>query len=268
MTTVIGSVPYLNAKPLIRWFDTEEGKHSGYSVIEATPAMLASMLARGEIAVAMVSSFTAFLHPEYKIAPSVSISGQNEIKSVRAFSRLPFRKVETVAMDSSSLTSVALLRILLAELYDSHPAAVNHAPDLHAMLDRADAALLIGDNGMLADGKGLRVLDLGEGWRRLTGKPFTYAAWIGPPKSVTREMCKTLIVAKEYGMTRLEEIAREEAIRLSCPVSVCRDYLTNVMDYDLEDEHHEALALFHDKCRMHGLLSDLPAKSVPEIAAP
>lgn len=252
--TLIGSVPYLNGKPLTRWFQTDEGKASGIEVLESAPAHLAHMLERGEIAAALVSSFDSFRHPEYAIVPGVSISGQGEIKSVRAFSRIPYAMVQTIAMDSSSLTSVALITILLAELYDSHPQRLSMAPDLAAMLSRADAALLIGDQGMLADGSGLEILDVGKAWRKLTGLPFTYAVWLGKPENITPDLIRALQSAKQYGLTQIEAIAGEEADRLGSPYAVCYDYLTRVMDYDLSDEHFQALALFKDKSREHGLV--------------
>lgn len=254
MQVVIGSVPYLNAKPLIRWFATEEGRKSAVTVIEETPSRLAQMLEADEIAVAMVSSYAALLHPEYEIVPGVSISGQDEIKSVRAFAKLPFQMVHSVAMDTSSLTSVALLRILLAELYNCHPECLSAPPDLQKMLAIADAALLIGDNGMLADDGDLRVLDLGEGWRRLTGLPFTYAVWLGRPGSVSPELAQILQQARDWGLSQADMLATEESIRLGCPYSTCYEYITEVMDYRLENEHYQALDQFRDRARALGIL--------------
>jgi chorismate dehydratase len=253
-SVLIGTVPYLNGKPLTRWFQTEEGKASGIEVVEAVPSHLAHMLAQGEIAAALVSSFDSFQHAEYAIVPGVSISGQGEIKSVRVFSHLPFSMIQSIAMDSSSLTSVALVTILLDELYNSHPQKLSMRPDLDSMLASADAALLIGDHGMLADGKGLEVLDVGKAWRKLTGLPFTYAVWLGRPENVTPELTTALQTAREYGLTQLDAIAEEEAERLGCSYQICYDYLANVMDYNLEDEHYQALALFKEKCHSHGLV--------------
>jgi chorismate dehydratase len=255
MSIVIGSVPYLNAKPLIRWFNTPEGRDTGIEVVEATPSELAAMLARNDIAVAMVSSYESFRHPEYRWVPGISISGQDEIKSVRAFSRLPFGMIHSIAMDSSSLTSVNLVTILLAELYNSHPQHLSMPPNLKRMLDQADAGLLIGDPGMVAAANGLHVLDVGKDWRKLTGLPFVYALWIGRPENITDQLAHALHRAKEWGMTQTDAIATEESARLSVDYSVCHDYIANVMDYDFCQSHEEALALFRAKCAEHGLLA-------------
>ena len=259
MSIVIGSVPYLNEKPLTRWFwQTEEGRASGVEVVYAVPSALARMLAAGEITAALVSSFEYFRTPGYVIVPGVSISGQDEIESVRAFSRLAWRKTESVALDTSSLTSASLLKIILAEQQDSHPAYLHHAPDLNAMLRVADAGLLIGDKGWLAKGDGLNVLDLGHAWRRLTGLPFTYAVWLGRAESITPHLVVSLNRAKEWGLTQFEAIAAEEAARLDCPAEWCRHYLTDVMDYDLDGTHRQALETFGAKARANGLLPEPP----------
>ncbi len=259
MTMQIGSVPYLNEKPLTRWFShTDDGRASGIEVVYAVPSQLARMLADGEIAAALVSSFEYFRTPGYAIAPGVSISGQGDIESVRAFAKVPWRKIESLALDTSSLTSAALLKILLAEQLDSHPAFLHAAPDLDLMLAQADACLLIGDKGMQADGTDLNVLDLGHAWRRLTGLPFVYAVWLGHAENLTPHLVESLATAKAWGLTQIEAIAAEEAVRIGSTIRQCRHYLTDVMDYDLGDEHLEALAQFGTRAYAQQLLSAPP----------
>ena len=259
MNIQIGSVPYLNEKPLTRWFShTDAGRASGIEVVYAVPSQLARMLEAGEIAAALVSSFEYFRTPGYAIAPSVSISGQGDIESVRAFAKVPWRKIESLALDTSSLTSVALLKILLAEQLDSYPAFLHANPDLDSMLALADACLLIGDKGMEANGDGLQVLDLGRAWKRLTGLPFVYAVWLGLPENLTPHLTDALITAKAWGLTQIEVIAAEEAERIGATVRQCRHYLTEVMDYNLDEEHQEALAMFGAKAAAQQLLTHAP----------
>lgn len=263
MSILIGSVPYLNEKPLTRWFShTDEGKASGIEVLYAVPSVLARMLASGEIAAALVSSFEYFRTPGYAIAPGVSISGQDDIESVRAFARVSWRKIESLALDTSSLTSVALLKILLAEQLGSHPAFLQAAPDKEAMLAMADACLLIGDKGWLADGEGLSVLDLGHAWRRLTGLPFVYALWLGRAENLTPPLLAALATAKAWGLTQFESIAGEEAERIGTTKKHCRHYLSDVMDYDLGEEHLQALETFGAKAWTNRLLQDPPGPIV------
>ena len=251
---VIGSVPYLNAKPLIRWFDTPEGKASGIEVVLATPSKLAQMLEDGEVAVALVSSFESFRKPEMAWVPGVSISGQDEIVTVKAFSQVPFHMAQTVAMDTSSLTSVALLTILLAEVHNVHPQHLAMPPDLPSMLAQADAALLIGDPCMQADGSRLRVMDLGEAWRKHTGLPFVYALWLGRPENITPQLIDALQTAKEYGLTQFDSIAEDEAKRLGVPVQTTYNYVSHVMDYNLDETLLSGLDMFREKVFANNLL--------------
>jgi len=259
MSIRIGSVPYLNEKPLTRWFThTEEGRNSGIEVTFEAPSVLATQLAAGEIDAALVSSFEYFRTPGYEIIPDVSISGQDEILAVRAFSKIPWRMVETVALDTSSLTSSALLKILLTEVYNASPAYLNHEPDLEGMLKIADAGLLIGDKGMLADGTGLNVLDLGHAWRELTGLPFVFAVWLAPPELASEHLSVTLKIARDWGITQLDVIAQEQSEALNCPKSLCTRYLTEIMDYRLDSEHLTSLATFGAKAQSLGLLTSAP----------
>jgi len=263
MSIVIGSVPYLNEKPLTRWFNhTDAGRQSGIEVVYAVPSQLATMLAAGEISAALVSSFEYFRTPGYKIVPKVSISGQDEILAVRAFSKLPWRLVQSVALDTSSLTSVALLKILLEDVYNTYPDFINNPPNLETMLSLADAALLIGDLGMLAQSDGLFTLDLGDAWRRLTGHPFVYAVWLGKEESLTPELVGALQTAKTWGLTQIETIALEQADLLNCPVALCRRYLNEIMDYDLGEDELAGLEEFGLRAYHHQLLPEIRSVDV------
>jgi len=252
----IGTVPYLNGRPLVRWFwDTEEGRTSGVEVGEAVPSLLARQLETGEVAAAMVSSIELFRKPGLTHAPGVGVIADGPVRSVRMFSRVPFDKIRSVALDTSSLTSVALLKILLTERYGLQPEYRAAAPDLGAMLKTADAALLIGDPGYRDYGDpSLHILDLGEGWKALTGLPFVYALWIGWPERLTPEVNAYLQRAKEWGKRNLEAIAASEYRRLDETYDRSYRYLTEVMRYDLGAHEEEALRLFGEKALQHGLV--------------
>jgi Predicted periplasmic solute-binding protein len=267
-TVVIGSVPYLNALPLIRWFtDTEEGRASGVRVVEAVPSELARLLERGEIATALVSSIEYHRKPGLAYAPGVAVMADGPVRSVRMLSKVPVGEVRRVALDTSSLTSVTLLKILLAERYDLAPEYLPHPPNLTAMLAEADAGLLIGDPGYRDYGPGYHVLDLGEAWKELTGLPFAYALWIGRPSALTPELCELLVRAKEWGKANPEHIARREFERLNETYERSYAYLTEVMRYDLDARGEEALRLFGAKARAHGLIPAQKEREPEEVAA-
>ena len=259
----IGTVPYLNARPLVRWFaDTEEGRGSGVRVVEAVPSELARMLRRGECAAALVSSFELLRRPDLCYAPGVAVAAEGPVLSVRMLSKVPIPAVRSVALDTSSLTSVALLKILLAERFGVAPCYLPHGPDLDRMLSEADAALLIGDLGYREYDPSLHTLDLGAAWRELTGLPFVYALWIGPPDRLTPEVAEVLLRAKEWGAAHLEAIARTEYERLGETYERTHGYLTKVMRYGLGAREVEGLRAFAGKALANGLI-DAPAPLSP-----
>lgn len=255
-TITIGSVPYLNARPLVRWFqDTQEGRDCGVDVIEAVPSELARMLERGEVATALVSSFELFRVPGLSYAPGIAVAAEGSVRSVRLLSRVPWDRVKSVALDASSLTSAALTKILLHEQFGLTPRFIDHRPDLNTMLQVADAALLIGDPGYREYDPGLYTLDLGAAWKDLTGLPFVYALWIGHPSGLTDSLSAVLRKAKEWGTANLRPIALTEYGRLDETFERTHDYLTEVMRYDLGPREEEALRIFGEKADALGLVN-------------
>ncbi len=265
--TVIGSVPYLNARPLVRWFsETEAGRAAGIEVVEAVPSALARMLEGGEVAAALVSSFELFRRPGLRWAAGIGVAAEGPVLSVRMLSTKPIREIQSVALDTSSLTSVALLRILLAEQYGLSPRYTHAPPNLSCMLQTADAALLIGDIGYREYDSSLHVLDLGAAWQRLTGLPFVYALWIGPGETLTPPLVAALTTARDWGTAHLDEIARAEQGRVGETYDRTHDYLTRIMSYPIGPREEAALRLFGEKAVLHDLLPFLPDAAA--VAAP
>ena len=253
MAIRIGSVPYLNAKPLVDWFHSGECT-ADVEIIYAVPSRLAQMLREDALDVANVSIFEGLQNPGLVLLPNISISAFGAVKSVRLFCKRPIEELETVALDTSSLTSAALTKILLAEQFGLAPQYVHQKPDLDAMLAGYDAGLLIGDLKLFDLMPGTTVYDLGQGWHDLTGLPFVYAGWLAREDRATREMADVLTTAKAWGLQRLETLAEIWAERLNLPLDRSRDYLLNVMNYDLTPQQLEGLSAYQTKCLTHGLL--------------
>jgi chorismate dehydratase len=259
----IGSVPYLNGRPLVRYFrDTAEGRDSGIEIVEAVPSQLARMITDGSVDAALVSSFTLFQTPGLTYAPGCGVTADGPVESVRVISKVPIPDIRTLALDTSSLTSAALTRIVLAETYGLTPSCRHAAPDLDAMLAEADAALLIGDAGYRSYDPSLVSLDLGVAWKVLTGLPFVYALWIGRPDRLRPELVEQLHAAKEWGKAHLDVIAQREHTPLGETLARTRHYLTEIMRYDVGVREEQALALFGEKLRHHGLAGAKTPESI------
>lgn len=251
----LGAVPYLNARPLVAYLEQPQcGKK--VTVCYDTPAMLAAGLRLGHYRLALVSSYEALARPNLQFVPDISISTRAEVKSVRLFSKKPFEKIETLALDSGSLTSAHLAQILLAELYDVVPMVCNEEPDLKRMLERNDACVLIGDIGMWSDGTGLHMMDLGHAWAELTGLPFVWAAWIGEP-GISPELIRLLQEAKRWGLHAVNALAEQHAREHGRDPAACRDYLGRIMDYELTRAHLDGIELFQALLLKHGIIEHL-----------
>ncbi len=239
----IGAVPYLNGKPLVHGLDCEPG----VELITDVPSRLAQLLRDREIAVGLLSVFACFQNPRLQMVRGICIGCDGPSESVKIFLRKPVDQLRTVALDTSSLTSVNLARIILSERYHIAPDFVDMKPNLDAMLDRCDAAVTIGDITMTAPTGRWPMLDLGEEWKHLTGLPFVFAVWAVNPEMAAPGMLDMLARAKQFGMGSLDAISESESRRLDLPFEVCRRYLSSTMRYEMTPEHAEALELFRRK---------------------
>ncbi len=263
MAVRIGSVPYLNAKPLVDWFHSDECDVD-VDIIYAVPSELARMLREGDLDVANCSIFESLQNPNISLIPGISISAYGAVKSVRLFSKIPLSKIKSVALDTSSLTSAALTQILITEVFKVEPRYKHHAPNLQKMLERCDAGLIIGDLKLFDLHDGTFEYDLGQGWLELTGLPFVYAAWQVREGLSSPSLTEMLTKAKKWGLQRLPPLAQKWASSMNLPPSRCEDYLLNVMNYDLVPDQMSGLRLFQQKCFEHGLIAELhPLKILP-----
>lgn len=262
-TIVIGSVPYLNAKPLVAHLHgVESFEGAPVRVVEEVPSRLADMLARREIAAAIVSSAT--LHEDHGLCAlsAGAVVSDGPILSVRLMSRVPLPEIRRLALDASSRTSVVLCRLLLEAVHGVRPVPVSLPPDLAVMLDRADAALIIGDPAMRAaqardrgeiDGI-CEDVDLGELWRTYTGLPFVYALWVAPTDEDPDRLTRLLSGAAAWGVPRREEIAARAAPLIGLPEDLCRRYVRENVRYHLGPREWDGLRRFLSEATDRGFL--------------
>lgn len=259
----VGSVPYVNARPLVDHFD-QLGEDSPVQVLYAVPSALPEMLETGEADAILVSSIDALTVPGRRYVEGVCIGSRGPAESVRLFSKKPFEQIESVALDQSSMTSNALAQVVLAELYGLKPRLERRPPALNPMLKDHDAALLIGDLGMRADGVGLHVLDLGSAWTRLTGLPFVWALWTGSD-NLTPALAGHLQEACARSLGAMDDVIGRAIRSYGWEERMCRRYLSETMNYRLEAKDLDGLRLFGELCLRHGIV---PAARVPRSQGP
>ena len=161
-----------------------------------------------------------------------------------------------LAAHSASRTSVALAKVLLQEQYGHEVELQEMEPDLGQMLQRADAALLIGDPCLAAAASTevAHKADLGAVWDNHQGLPFVYAVWVTAAEQPAKELVLTLMEAKEHGVPAIPEIAKREAGRAGLSQPQIQRYLQVDLNYELKPAHLDGIRAFADLCVRHGLL--------------
>lgn len=251
MDYAVGAVSYVNAWPLIH------GLRGRVGFELEVPSALPPLLESGRVQSILVSSFHALSQPGLAYAEGCCIGSTGPAESVRLFSKIPFREIQTLALDASSMTTNALARILLAERYHVYPQTFVRPPDQAAMLADCDACVLIGDIGMTAPSDGLWVLDLGEAWTEWTELPFVWALWVGKP-DMPEELVGLLNEAREMGEAGLDEIVPLAAASAGWEIETTRRYLGSTMQYHLTRRHLKGLHRFAELLRSNGLIPETP----------
>jgi chorismate dehydratase len=195
--------------------------------------------------------------PGLKVVPGACVASREEVKSVVLASRVRIQQVTSVALDTSSRTSAALVQIILKRFYSLNPRFTPDRPRIETMLEHNDAALLIGDPAMLIDRRGLHVYDLATEWKKQTGLPFVFAFWAVRADSKqwpARKDGVDFVEAKREGLAHVEEIARDYSGRLGLPESELLSYLTRNISYDLDEDSLEGLKLYYRLANETGLI--------------
>lgn len=248
-------IDYLNAAPLNHGFKHGLG-YEHFHLQFHVPSACADKLRDGEVDAGLISSIEYLRIPDLRIVPGLCIASPKRVRSVVILSKVPPEDIRTLALDTSSRTSVVLGQLLLRERYGVTPAITDMGPDLDAMLQENDAALLIGDQAMRSRRDGLLVLDLAEEWHEWTGLPFVFALWtvradapeLTAPGGVAPFFHKSL----EIGTAKLPDIVEEARRTIGWTRLELNEYLTQNISYHLGEAERESLALFFEKAVRHG----------------
>ncbi len=236
----VGSVGYLNTVPLTRGLEEE--------VIYATPSKLAEMLRRDELDAALVSVVEVLFHDRYDILDGIAIASLGEVKSVLLAHRKPLDEVKEVYCDTASLTSVELLRVLLAErgLRPEFKALPGY--DFTAL---PDYAMLIGDPALdlLRAPRQHEIWDLGAAWYELFKLPFVYAVWALRRGVENTALRRQLREARDFGLDTLDYIIQS---RTEYDYDFRKDYLSWHIHYHLGSDEKRGLTKFMELLRKHG----------------
>jgi chorismate dehydratase len=253
----IALVHYLNAAPL-GWAFIHGSFRENFEVFPSSPANCADQLARGEADIGVIPSIEYQRIPGLRIIPDISIASLGRVRSILMIKPRGKSVIHSVALDTSSRTSVTLAKILLSSKMGIHPEYVSCPPDLDYMLERCDAALLIGDPALKVRLEDYDITDLAEEWVEWQQKPFVCAFWAcRKDASLPSDLNGIFLEAKNWGLKHRREIALAYAASLNLPASFLESYLRHNIDYDLEPMHIEGLQKFHMLARQENLIPEL-----------
>jgi len=269
----ISAISYLNTAPLMWDFEhgpEREGLLEQFDVTYTIPSACAEALRSGSADIGIIPVAAYATIPGLVILPGVAIASLNAVRSILLVSRKRLDEVTTVALDTSSMTSVTLCKVLLAKWLGGAREYRSMAPNLDAMLASCDAALMIGDPALLIQcASYTTVIDLAEEWQKHTGKPFVFAFWAarqdalaeveGGTRALVDEATRLAEVfqrSRDHGLApeSLQSIAKEWAPRLGMNKLEVVHYLTENIHYSLDPTCQEGLRLFYTLAEAAGVL--------------
>lgn len=258
MAVRLGAVDYLNVRPLVHGLDGDPA----FDLRFDPPSVCASLLRSGDIDLGMIPSIAYQRHENYRVVWGLAIASEGPVDSVALFTKVPRERIRTIAADTSSNTSIALTRVLCTYRFGIRPEFAPAAPDLSAMLARADAAVLIGDPALFIDHRALGVekIDLGAEWTAMTGLPFVWAFWAGRQHAIDGGGIARLHQARAEGIAVSDTLADAYAASyqartgVAADPAVARRYLRENIKYDLGEREHEGLVRFYETARLSGVI--------------
>jgi chorismate dehydratase len=281
----VAAIGFLNPAPLM--WDFEHPPLSAplalrYQIDRMSPSECAARLASGAADIGLIPIAALATTPGLRILPGCTIASKGRVRSLLLVRRAsqPLAALRTVAADTASRTTLAYTRILFHKWGNPAVPFLPMAAELDAMLQRADAAILIGDPALFAleeranrferTGEHLVYHDLAEEWRTLTGLPFVSAVWAAAPKNEAHpsffdeSVAQDFIQSRDHGLQNMDALVIEWSTRVPIPEETIRSYLTANIHYVLDEECIEGMRGFFRIAAELGVLPEYTV-AVPEL---
>jgi chorismate dehydratase len=275
----ISIVQYLNTAPLV-WGFTNGPLAGKYDLSFTVPSQCAEALRTGAADIAIIPAIEYQRIPGLVVLPDLAIASQNRVRSLLILAKKPIEQVRSIALDRSSRSTQALTRILAAEYWKISPEFFETEPDLSTMLERADAALLIGDPALrisiaiekMCDaspqGRSIcqaatlgftgpevfHVYDVVGEWRKFSSLPAVMAVWAARPEVVNPEVLADFAASRDFGLTQIAAISLEASRELELPEETLESYLRRNIDFSLGEENRRGLERYFHEAAKLGLI--------------
>ncbi len=281
----ISAISYLNTAPLM-WDFEHGGAARDFDISYTLPSACAHALQAGTADIGIIPAAAYSQISGLEILPDVAIASKRAVRSILLVSRVPIENVRSIALDTSSMTSVALTKVIFEKWLGSGRTFAPMEPDLDKMLAAYDAGLLIGDPALQVDRSRYRTLDLAEEWIRRTDKPFVFAFWAVRQEALcgdsrpfgklgagsrlsasqtdaaidVQNLIATFQQSRDHGLeaSSIGQISREWGPRLGLSEEEVCSYLTENIYYQLDEPCLEGLRLFYRYAAEIGALPMAP----------
>ena len=256
----VAAIGFLNPAPLMWDFEhppLDASLASKYQIDRMSPSECAQRLAAGTADIGLIPIAALATTPSLRILPGCTIASKGRVRSLLLVRRAnqPLESLRSVAADTASRTTVAYARILFHKWKNPTVPFLPMAADLDSMLDKADAAIVIGDPALFAleersnrferTGEELVYHDLAHEWKTLTGLPFVSAVWgVAQGSPLDESIAADFIQSRIHGLENIEALAAEWSRRFAIPESTIRTYLANNIHYVLDEECIEGMRGF------------------------
>ncbi len=248
---------YLNSAPLIWSF--LYGPHQGsVDFVEAVPACCAQLLAESSVEGALVPVIEYQRIAGGSLVPNVCVGSRKEVLSVVLVSKNKhLEDIRSIALDESSRTSATLVKVIFREFLDHEPEWTTRAPNLEQMLEKNDAALIIGDPGMTFPRHGLNVWDMASLWEEYTGLGFVFAMWMVSDDATDHARLVDFSGARDEGVNHIDEIVRSYQDKIPMRVEELRNYLTENIVFKVDESMEKGLRLYFELAFKHQLIESV-----------
>jgi chorismate dehydratase len=275
----ISIVQYLNTAPLV-WGFTNGPLAGKYDLSFTVPSQCAEALRAGAADIAIIPAIEYQRIPGLVVLPDLAIASQNRVRSLLIIAKKPIEQVRSIALDQSSRSTQALTRILAEEHWKIDPEFFETAPDLRIMLERADAAMLIGDPALrisiaiekrstvspqgravcqaatlgITSAEIFHVYDVVGEWRKFSSLPAVMAVWAARPEVITSEVFADFAASRHFGLTQIAAICQQAARELELPQPALESYLRRNIDFSLGEENRRGLERYFHEAAKLGLI--------------
>ena len=222
------------------------------------PARCAQLLSDAAVEGALVPVIEYQRIPGISLVRDVCVGSRKEVRSVLLVSRTnDLKEVRSVALDETSRTSAALVKIVFREFLSREPRWTTVSPNLEAMLEDSDAALIIGDPAMTFPREPFKIWDMASLWREHTGLGFIFAMWMVSDSAIEEAKRIDFAGAREEGLSRVEEIVSSYQDVIPLSEEELRTYLTENIAFTPDHSMERGLRLYYELAFKHQLIENV-----------